>query len=398
MHISEAVRYVGVDDHRIDLFEGQYRVPDGMSYNSYVIIDEKIAVMDTVDIAFTKEWLENLEKELDGRTPQYLIVQHMEPDHSASIPQFLEKYPKAQVVATAKAFQMMEQFFPEAFKEEALSGINTVDKKKVWITAENGGILELGVHRLQFHFAPMVHWPEVMMTYEQTEKLLFSADAFGKFGALDVEDDWISEARRYYMGIVAKYGVQVQNVLKKASQLDISMICPLHGPVLQENLKYFIEKYQTWSSYAPEKKGVVIVYASIYGYTKQAALFLSGELRKLGVDEVIVHDLARDDMAQAVADAFQYDRLVLASSTYNGGVFPFMLEFLHHLLERNFQNRTVGIVENGSWAPMAAKVMKGMLEKSKNITFAETSVTILSAMKEQDRQEIRKLAEELAEK
>ena len=398
MRISEAVRYVGVDDHRIDLFEGQYHVPNGMSYNSYLIIDEKIAVMDTVDIAFTKEWLENLEKELDGRTPQYLIVQHMEPDHSASIPQFLEKYPKAQVVATAKAFQMMEQFFPEAFKEEALSGINAVDKKKVWITAENGGVLELGVHRLQFHFAPMVHWPEVMMTYEQTEKLLFSADAFGKFGALDVEDDWISEARRYYMGIVAKYGVQVQNVLKKASQLDISMICPLHGPVLQENLEYFIEKYQTWSSYAPEKKGVVIVYASIYGYTKQAALFLSGELRKLGVDEVIVHDLARDDMAQAVADAFQYDRLVLASSTYNGGVFPFMLEFLHHLLERNFQNRTVGIVENGSWAPMAAKVMKGMLEKSKNITFAETSVTILSAMKEQDRQEIRKLAEELAEK
>lgn len=398
MHISEAVRYVGVDDHRIDLFEGQYRVPDGMSYNSYVIIDEKIAVMDTVDIAFTKEWLENLEKELDGRTPQYLIVQHMEPDHSASIPQFLKKYPKAQVVATAKAFQMMEQFFPEAFKEEALSGINTVDKNKVWITAENGGVLELGVHRLQFHFAPMVHWPEVMMTYEQTEKLLFSADAFGKFGALDVMDDWISEARRYYMGIVAKYGVQVQNVLKKASQLDISMICPLHGPVLQENLEYYIEKYQTWSSYAPEKKGVVIVYASIYGYTKQAALFLSEELRKLGVNEVIVHDLARDDMAQAVADAFQYDRLVLASSTYNGGVFPFMLEFLHHLLERNFQNRTVGIVENGSWAPMAAKVMKGMFEKSKNITFAETSVTILSAMKEQDRQEIRKLAEELSEK
>lgn len=392
MHISEAVKYVGVNDHKVDLFEGQYHVPNGMSYNSYVIFDKKIAVMDTVDIGFSHEWLENLEKQLDGRKPDYLVVQHMEPDHSASIPRFLEKYPDTRVIATAKAFDMMEQFFEMSDRDEG-QGIG--DKR---IIAQNGGILELGAHKLQFHFAPMVHWPEVMMTYEQTEKILFSADAFGKFGALDIGDEWLGEARRYYMGIVAKYGMQVQNILKKAAGLSISIICPLHGPVLVKDVEYYINRYRIWSSYESESRGVMVAYASIYGYTKQAVLCLVEELRKMGVDEVIVHDLARDDMAQVVADAFQYDRMVLASSTYNGSVFPFMQIFIHHLLERNYQKRTVGLIENGSWAPTAAKIMKEMFQKSREINFTENTVTILSAMKDHNREEIKKLAEELAEK
>lgn len=430
MKISENIRYIGVDDHQTDLFEGQYRVPNGMSYNSYVILDEKIAVMDTVDGRFADEWLRNLERELGGRKPDYLIIQHMEPDHSAGIPLFLHKFPEAQVAATAKAFAMMEQFFPYGYQGEAavcadsneedelpanvydrragdceeralaeevtnLRGLLSQDRKLI---AENGGILDLGKHKLQFHFAPMVHWPEVMMTYEQTEKILFSADGFGKFGALDVEEEWLREARRYYIGIVGKYGAQVQAVLKKAATLDIAMICPLHGPVLRENLSYYLERYRIWSSYEPESQGIVIAYASVYGNTKAMAEYLVQELLALGVEEVILHDLARDDMAQVIADAFQYDRLALASMTYNGTVFPCMRAFLEGLAERNYRNRTVALLENGSWAPMAAKVMAGMLENCVNISFAENTVKVLSAMNGQNREEIRKLAAELAEK
>ena len=398
------VRYVGVNDHKVDLFEGQYHVPSGMSYNSYVILDEKIAVMDTVDVRFSAEWLANLERELQGRKPEYLIVQHMEPDHSASIPCFLEKYPDAKIVATSKAFDMMKQFFPADASEtmsvcsenrnlSAESKAGFAENRS--IVAENGGELHLGTHKLQFHFAPMVHWPEVMMTYEQTEKILFSADAFGKFGALDTEEPWLEEARRYYIGIVGKYGLQVQNILKKAAGLDIAVICPLHGPVLQENLSFYIEKYLTWASYVPESSGIVIAYASVYGYTKEAALYLAEELKKRGSDEVLLHDLARDDMAEAVAHAFAYDRLVLACSTYNGGLFPCMQTYINHLTERGFQNRKLGLIENGSWAPMAAKVMRGMFEKSKNITFAETTVTIRSALNEESRRQAEALAEEL---
>ena len=390
MKISDNVRYIGVNDKKIDLFEGQYKVPNGISYNSYVILDEKIAVMDTVDSNFTQEWLGKLEKELDGRRPDYLVVHHMEPDHSSSIPKFLEQYPQAQIVSTAKSFDIMAQFFQNPSLKEVISPERR-------ITVENGGILDLGQHNLQFHLAPMVHWPEVMMTYEQTEKILFSADAFGKFGALDVDELWLEEARRYYIGIVGKYGMQVQNVLKKAADLDISVICPLHGPALQENLEYYLKRYHAWSTYVPEAQGVVIAYASIYGHTKEAALCLTEELKKKGVEEVILHDLARDDMAQAVAHAFQYDRLVLACSTYNNSIFPCMHEFIHNLTERNFQNRTIALIENGSWAPMAAKVMKSMLEKSKNITFAEPTVTIKSALHEENRKQIETLAAELAE-
>lgn len=394
MKISDSVRYIGVNDYKTDLFEGQYPVPMGMSYNSYVILDEKIAVMDTVDESFTGEWLENLEKELDGRRPDYLIVQHMEPDHSGGIPLFLSKYPDAKVAAAPKTFEMIKQFL---YGEEdgALLQEKIAERS---IKAENGGTLSLGSHTLQFLFAPMVHWPEVMMTYEQTEKLFFSADAFGKFGALDKEEPWVDEARRYYIGIVGKYGVQVQNVLKKAAELDITAICPLHGPILQENLGYYLDLYEKWSSYTPESQGIAVFYASIYGHTKKAVLFLAEELKKRNAGEVVVYDLARTDLSQAVSEAFRYDKLVLACSTYNGGIFPFMEDFIRRLLERNFQNRRIGLIENGSWAPMAAKVIKGMFEKSKNITFTDTTVTITSAMKEQDKEQMEKMILELLDK
>lgn len=380
--MTDQVLYVGVNDHEVDLFEGQYRVPNGMSYNSYVILDEKIAVMDTVDAAFGQQWMENVEKALNGRTPDYLVIQHMEPDHSANIPLFLEKYPETQVVATAPAFKMMDQFF-------------SLGEKVKRMPVPNGAELELGAHRLVFVCAPMVHWPEVMMTYETSEKILFSADGFGKFGALDVEEDWADEARRYYIGIVGKYGPQVQNVLKKAAALDIRMICPLHGPVLRENLEYYMGLYDTWSSYRPESEGVVIACASIYGHTRAAALRLADAIREKG-QTVKVYDLARDDMAAAVSDAFRYGCLVLASNTYNAGVNPFMHDFIARLLERGYQKRTVGLIENGSWAPMAAKTMRGLFEKSKDIAFAENIVTVMSAMKPEDEEQIEKLAEELA--
>ena len=353
--VTDTIRYIGVNDHQIDLFEGQYPVPNGMAYNSYVILDQKIAVMDTVDINFTQEWLRNLEAELDGRKPDYLIVQHMEPDHSASIRHFLEAYPDTTVVATAKAFAMISQFFDLDLADHAL-------------TAENGATLSLGAHELNFIFAPMVHWPEVMMTYDSTDKVLFSADAFGKFGALDVEEDWDCEARRYYIGIVGKYGAQVQNVLKKAAGLDIQTICPLHGPVLKDNLAHYIEKYNIWSSYAVESEGVMIAYTSVYGHTKAAACLLADKLKENGCPKVVVCDLARDEMTEAVEDAFRYGKLVLATTTYNADIFPFMKQFIDHLTERNYQNRTIGLIENGSWAPLAVKIMKGMFEKSKSLT------------------------------
>ncbi len=384
MKIKENIIYVGVNDHQVDLFEGQYPVPHGMSYNSYMILDEKIAVMDTVDIAFGQQWLSNVEEAMGGRKPHYLVIQHMEPDHSANIPAFLEKYPDTKVVATSQAFKMMNQFFGLELGERA-------------VTAANGGTLELGAHTLQFVFAPMVHWPEVMMTYDMKEKILFSADGFGKFGALDVEEEWAGEARRYYIGIVGKYGVQVQNILKKAAALDIQAICPLHGPVLTENLGYYLDLYNTWSSYEAEEKGVAIAYASIYGHTKEAALFLAEQLKEKDIP-VAVHDLARTDLSQAVADAFRYSCLVLASNTYNAGINPFMHDFITRLLERSYQKRTIGMVENGSWAPMAAKTMQAMFEKSKDITFAENTVTVMSAMKAQDKDKIGKLAGELQEK
>lgn len=382
MKVTEDILYAGVNDHEVDLFEGQYIVPNGMAYNSYVILDESIAVMDTVDAHFGQQWLANVESVLQGRTPDYLVIQHMEPDHSANIPLFLEKYPGARVVATAQAFKMMGQFF-------------SLDLGDRQIIAANGGELSLGAHTLQFVYAPMVHWPEVMMTYDRKDKVLFSADGFGKFGALDVEEEWLCEARRYYFGIVGKFGAQVQMVLKKAAGLDIAVICPLHGPVLKENLGYYLDHYNTWSSYEPESKGVVIAYASVYGNTAEAAKCLQEELQKKGLDEVVLHDLARDDMAEAVEDAFRYDRLVLASSTYNGGVFPHMRRFIEELTERNYQKRRVALIENGSWAPTAAKVMEKMLEGSKELTFAENKVSILSAVKPENRAQIEKLAEEL---
>ena len=382
MKITEDILYVGVNDHEVDLFEGQYTVPNGMAYNSYVILDEKTAVMDTVDVRFGKPWLDNVEKALGGRRPDYLVIQHMEPDHSANIPAFLEKYPETMVVATPKAFDMMKQFFGLELNENR-------------IAASNGGVLSLGKHRLHFVFAPMVHWPEVMMSYDETDKVLFSADGFGKFGALDVEEEWDCEARRYYFGIVGKYGPQVQNVLKKASELDIRTICPLHGPVLTENLEHYLNLYQIWSSYGVESEGVAIAYASIYGHTAEAALLLAQKLQDKGV-KTAVHDLARTDMAEAVEDAFRYGKLVLACNTYNNGLNPFMDDFIRRLLERSYQNRTVALIENGSWAPTAAKNMKALFANSREITFAENVVTLLSAMKPENQEQLERLAAELA--
>ncbi|MEE0374932.1 MAG: FprA family A-type flavoprotein [Lachnospiraceae bacterium] len=383
MEISEYVKYVGVNDHQVDLFEGQYQVPHGMAYNSYIIIDEKIAVMDTVDGAFSGEFLQNIEQVLAGRKPDYLVIQHMEPDHSASIPAFLQRYPETVVVSTAMGFKYMEQFFPE---------IEIAAEKR--IIAANSGTLELGSHTLHFVYAPMVHWPEVMMTYEASEKILFAADGFGKFGALDVEEDWVDEARRYYIGIVGKYGAQVQAVLKKASTLDIQTICSLHGPVLKDNLGFYLEKYDKWSSYQPEESGVVIAYASVYGNTKKAAQYLADKLSKSG-QKTVLYDLARCDKAAAIADAFRYDKLVLAGITYNGDLFPCMRAYIEGLTERSYQNRRVAVIENGTWAPMAAKLIRGMFEKSKDIAFTDTNITIKSAMNAQNRAELDKLAAEL---
>ena len=383
MRITNDIIYVGVNDHDIDLFEGQYIVPNGMAYNSYVIKDEKIAVMDTVDEKFGDEWLANIEKALDGAKPEYLIIQHMEPDHSANIEKFLAVYPETKVVGNAKTFTMIGNFF---------RGLDLEGKK---VEVKNKETLELGKHVLTFVFAPMVHWPEVMVTYDSTDKVLFSADGFGKFGALDVEEDWDCEARRYYIGIVGKYGVQVQNLLKVAATLDIQVICPLHGPVLTENLEHYIGQYNTWSSYGVESEGVMIAYTSVYGNTKKAAEFLAEKLKEKGCPKVVVTDLAREDMAEAVEDAFRYGKLVLATTTYNGDVFPFMKTFIEHLTERNYQNRTIGLIENGSWASTAGKVMTGMFEKSKNITWLETSVKIMSSMDEANKADIEKMAEEL---
>ena len=382
MKITNDIRYIGVNDHQVDLFEGQYVVPNGMAYNSYVILDEKVAVMDTVDRNFGREWLENLDAVLAGRTPDYLVVQHMEPDHSANIDVFLNRYPQAVVVSSAKAFVMMKQFF----------GNDYADRR---IVVGEGDTLSLGKHTLTFVTAPMVHWPEVIVSYDSYDKVLFSADGFGKFGALDVEEEWACEARRYYIGIVGKYGVQVQALLKKAAKLDIAMICPLHGPVLKENLGYYINLYDIWSSYRVEDEGVVIAYTSIYGNTKVAVELLEEKLTQLG-QKVTVHDLARTDMAEAVEDAFRYSKLVLATTTYNGDVFPFMKEYIHHLTERGYQNRTVGLVENGSWAPMAARIMTKYLEGSKNLTFTDTTVKIFSALDDNSRAQVEALAKELA--
>ena len=381
MNISEDIRYVGVNDREIDLFEGQYTVPNGMAYNSYVILDEKIAVMDTVDRNFGDEWLKNLSEVLGGRKPDYLVVQHMEPDHSANIARFVEAYPEAKIAASKKAFEMMGQFF----------GTDYADRQ---VVVGEKDTLSLGKHTLTFVTAPMVHWPEVVLTYDDADKVLFSADAFGKFGALDADEDWACEARRYYIGIVGKYGAQVQALLKKAAALDIGTICPLHGPVLTENLEYYLGLYNTWSSYGVESEGVVIAYTSVYGNTKKAALLLADKLKEKGCN-VVVADLAREDMAEAVGAAFRYGKLVVATTTYNAEIFPFMREFIAHLVERNFQNRTVGIIENGSWAPMAAKVIKAACEKSKNITFTDTTVTIKSALNAESTAQIEALAEEL---
>ncbi len=382
MHITNDIQYIGVNDHKIDLFEGQYDVPNGMAYNSYLILDEKIAVMDSVDAEFTDEWLGNLKDALEGRKPDYLVVQHMEPDHSANIVSFIEAYPEAKIVSSAKAFAMMKNFFGTDFKEKQ-------------IVVGEGDTLELGTHTLTFMTAPMVHWPEVIVTYDSTDKVLFSADGFGKFGALDVEEAWACEARRYYIGIVGKYGAQVQNLLKKAAGLEIEIICPLHGPILKENLDYYIGLYNTWSSYQPEEEGVVIAYTSVYGNTKKAVLALAEKLREGGCPKVAVNDLARCDMAEAVEDAFRYSKVVLATTTYNADIFPFMREFINHLTERNFSNRTVAFIENGSWAPNATKVMRGMLEKCKNLTYTEATVKILSALNEQSAAELDALAKEL---
>ena len=385
MRITDTIKYVGVNDHKVDLFEGQYPVANGMAYNSYVILDEKIAVMDTVDANFTHEWLDNLEQVLDGRKPDYLIVQHMEPDHAANVANFLKVYPDTTVVANVKTFQMIYNFF----------GL-TLEGQKLEVT--NGGTLSLGNHQLTFVFAPMVHWPEVMVTYESSEKILFSADGFGKFGALDYEDPegWACEARRYYFNIVGKYGAPVQALLKKAAGLDIQTICPLHGPVLKENLGYYIGLYDTWSSYKPEDKGVLVAYASIHGNTAKAAQKFAEMLRAKGVEKVSVMDLSRDDMAEVVEDAFRYDRMVLAAASYDGGVFPCMQDFLHHLQSKAFQNRTVGIIENGTWGPTAGRTMKGILETMKNITIVEPMVTIRSAMKESDLPAMEALADVIA--
>lgn len=381
MYISADIKYIGVNDHNIDLFEGQYDVPNGMSYNSYIIKDEMCAVLDTVDKAFSDEWLGKLEAELSGKAPDYLIVHHMEPDHSANIARFAEKYPEAKIVASAKAFTMMKGFF----------GTDYADRR---VVVGEGDKLSLGKHTLTFMTAPMVHWPEVIVSYDECDKVLFSADGFGKFGALDIEEEWACEARRYYIGIVGKYGAQVQSLLKKAAGLDIKMICPLHGPVLSEDLGYYIGLYDTWSSYRPEEEGVVIAYTSVYGNTKAAAELLCEKLEERGV-KVSISDLARCDMAEAVEDAFRYSKLVLATTTYNGDIFPFMREFINHLTERGYKNRTVAFIENGSWAPMATKVMCGMLEGLKDITYTDSTVKIVSALDDRARAEIDALAEEL---
>lgn len=385
MEITKDIKYIGVNDRNIDLFEGQYVVENGMAYNSYVITDDKIAVMDTVDRHFGEQWLENLKAVLSGRKPDYLVVQHMEPDHSANIVNFLNTYPDAKIVASAKAFVMMGQFFGRDFSDCA-------------VVVKEGDTLDLGSHILNFIAAPMVHWPEVIVTYDSTDKVLFSADGFGKFGALDADEDWACEARRYYFGIVGKYGAQVQALLKKASALDIKTIAPLHGPVLFENLGYYLDLYNTWSSYQPESEGVMIAYTSVYGNTKKAAELLKSELEALGCKNVTISDLAREDMAEAVEDAFRYDTLVLATTTYNADIFPFMKEFINHLTERNFQKRRVGLIENGSWAPTAAKTMKKMLEGCKELEFAETTVQIKSSLSEQSREQISALAGELLKK
>ena len=382
MNITKDIRYVGVNDRNIDLFEGQYIVPEGMAYNSYVIVDEKVAVMDSVDASFGAEWLENIKNVLDGRNPDYLVVQHMEPDHSANIVTFVEAYPEAKIVSSAKAFSMMKNYF----------GTDFTDKQ---IVVRGGDSLSLGKHELVFVTAPMVHWPEVIVTYDKTDKVLFSADGFGKFGALDADEDWACEARRYYFGIVGKYGAQVQMLLKKAAELDIEIICPLHGPVLNENLDYYIGLYDTWSSYKPEEEGVMIAYTSVYGNTKKAVELLAEKLEANGCRKVVVNDLARCDMAEAVEDAFRYSKLVLATTTYNGEIFPFMREFINHLTERNYSNRTVAFIENGSWAPLATKVMKEMLENSKNLEYTEAGVKILSALNEESTAQVEALAAEL---
>jgi len=382
MEITKDIHYIGVNDHEIDLFEGQYMVENGMAYNSYVITDEKIAVMDTVDAHFGEEWLEKLKQVLGTRTPDYLIVQHMEPDHSSNIDAFARAYPNALIVASAPAFNMMRQFF----------GIEYADRRQI---IKEGDTLPLGVHTLQFIAAPMVHWPEVMVTYDAHDKVLFSADGFGKFGALDADEDWACEARRYYFGIVGKYGMQVQSLLKKAAALDIQIICPLHGPVLKENLEYYVNLYQTWSSYGVESEGIMIAYTSVYGNTRAAAKLLADKLTEKGCPKVVVSDLAREDMAECVEDAFRYGKLVLATTTYNTNIFPFMREFIDELVEHGYQNRTVALVENGSWAPMAAKNMRARLEKCKDITFTEHTVQIRSALNDESRAQIDALADEL---
>ena len=383
MQITNDILYVGVNDHQVDLFEGQYDVPNGMAYNSYVIKDEKIAVMDTVDANFTKEWLDNIAAVLDGAKPDYLVVQHMEPDHAANIENFMNAYPDTTIVANTKTFGMMKNFF------------RNLDLEGRTLEVGNGESLTLGRHVLTFVFAPMVHWPEVMVTYDSTDKVLFSADGFGKFGALDVEEDWDCEARRYYIGIVGKYGPQVQKLLKVAATLDIQIICPLHGPVLTENLGHYIEKYDIWSSYKVEDEGVVIAYTSVYGNTKKAVEILAEKLKEKGCPKITVFDLARDDMAEAVADAFRYGKLVLATITYNADIFPFMKTYIDHLTERSYQNRTIGLIENGSWAPNAAKVMQAKFEKSKNITWLDNTVKIMSSLSDENIEELDKMAEEL---
>ncbi len=382
MNITNDIKYIGVNDHKVDLFEGQYVVPNGMSYNSYAIMDEKIAIMDTVDQNFTHEWLDNIQNTLGDRKPDYLVVQHMEPDHAANIDNFMKIYPETAVVSSAKAFAMMKNFFGTDYEENR-------------IVVSEGDTLSLGKHTLAFVTAPMVHWPEVIVTYDVYDKVLFSADGFGKFGALDVEEDWACEARRYYIGIVGKYGAQVQALLKKAATLDISIICPLHGPVLTENLGYYLNKYDIWSSYRVEDEGIVVAYTSVYGNTKAAVELLVEKLKAKGCPEVVVHDLARTDMAEAVEDAFRYGKLVLATTTYNADIFPFMKEYIHHLTERAFQNRTVALIENGSWAPLAAKVMRGMFEGSKNLTFTDTTVRVMSSLNDDSRNQIEAMADEL---
>ena len=382
MKITDTIRYAGVNDHQIDLFEGQYKVPNGMAYNSYVILDEKIAVMDTVDANFTHEWLDNVDRILEGRKPDYLIVQHMEPDHAANVANFLKVYPDTTVVANAKTFSMIRNFFD-------------LDLEGQKLEVTNGGTLSLGNHNLTFVFAPMVHWPEVMVTYDSTDKVLFSADGFGKFGALDIEEDWDDEARRYFIGIVGKYGAQVQKLLKVAAGLDIQIICPLHGPVLTENLGHYIGLYDTWSSYTPEAEGIVIAYTSVYGHTKKAVEMLADKLRSKGCPKVVVYDLARDDMSQALSDAFRYSKLVLATTTYNASIYPFMHDYITRLVEHNFQNRTVGIIENGSWAPLAAKIMKEMLSGCKKLNWLDTTVKILSAVNQENKDQLERMTDEL---